>query len=123
MSKMIEFMRLEAKIAAEMEALERMKEDAGLQEEIKFVEELREVIAKHGKTDSDAVRLLNPGAVASRASAEPGRTRKRRKLKVYTNPHNGEVIETRGGNHNLLREWKAEHGDDVVESWITEERE
>ncbi|BBI61583.1 hypothetical protein HSBAA_28890 [Vreelandella sulfidaeris] len=30
----------------------------------------------------------------------------------------GEVIETRGGNHKGLRSWKDEHGDEAVESWL-----
>ncbi|EGH26812.1 hypothetical protein PSYMO_37207, partial [Pseudomonas amygdali pv. mori str. 301020] len=33
---------------------------------------------------------------------------------VYKHPKTGEVIETKGGNHKVLKEWKAEHGADVV---------
>lgn len=40
-------------------------------------------------------------------------------MKTYKNPHSGEVIETKGGNHKTLKEWKAEHGSDLVESWAT----
>lgn len=47
-----------------------------------------------------------------------GKSRKKRKLKVYTNPHTGDVIETRGGNHAVIKEWKAEYGADEVESWL-----
>jgi hypothetical protein len=32
---------------------------------------------------------------------------------------NGEVIETKGGNHKTLKEWKAKWGGDVVEGWAT----
>jgi hypothetical protein len=39
-------------------------------------------------------------------------------LKVYKNPHTGEVVETKGGNHKTLKEWKAEHGSATVESWL-----
>jgi hypothetical protein len=38
---------------------------------------------------------------------------------VYKNPHTGEVVETKGGNHKGLKEWKAEHGSATVESWLT----
>ena len=31
----------------------------------------------------------------------------------------GEVVETKGGNHKTLKEWKAEHGSAIVESWLT----
>jgi hypothetical protein len=44
--------------------------------------------------------------------------RRARQVKVYKNPHNGEVIETKGGNHKLLKEWKAEYGSGKVESWL-----
>lgn len=33
--------------------------------------------------------------------------------------HTGEVIETKGGNHKGLKEWKSEHGAETVESWLT----
>jgi hypothetical protein len=39
-------------------------------------------------------------------------------VKVYKNPHTGEVVETKGGNHKTLKEWKAEYGSDTVESWL-----
>lgn len=45
-------------------------------------------------------------------------TRKERTVKVYKNPHNGEVVETKGGNHKTLKEWKLKWGGDVVEGWV-----
>lgn len=45
------------------------------------------------------------------------RPAKPRDVKVYKNPHNGEVLQTNGGNHAVLKNWKAEHGAEVVESW------
>jgi hypothetical protein len=42
-----------------------------------------------------------------------------RKTKIYKNPHNGETIQTKGGNHRLLKEWKAEWGAAEVESWAS----
>lgn len=44
-------------------------------------------------------------------------TRAPRKVKCYTNPHNGEKIETKGGNHKGLKVWKDEYGAATVESW------
>ncbi|MEN1494583.1 histone-like nucleoid-structuring protein, MvaT/MvaU family, partial [Pseudomonas aeruginosa] len=51
-----------------------------------------------------------------RGAQEKG-TRKPRELKVYKNPHNGELVQTKGGNHAVLKAWKAEHGAETVESW------
>lgn len=40
-------------------------------------------------------------------------------MKIYKNPHSGEIVETKGGNHKLLKAWKNEHGSHVVESWLS----
>jgi hypothetical protein len=37
---------------------------------------------------------------------------------VYKKPHSGEAVEKKGGNHKTLKEWKAQHGSDVVKSWL-----
>lgn len=39
-------------------------------------------------------------------------TRRARSLKLYKNPHSGEIVETKGGNHKLLKEWKGQYGSD-----------
>jgi hypothetical protein len=40
-----------------------------------------------------------------------------RRTKVYKNPHTNETIQTKGGNHKQLKEWKAKWGAAEVESW------
>ena len=45
-------------------------------------------------------------------------TLKGRNLMRYRNPFTGEVVETKGGNHKILKDWKAEYGSDTVESWL-----
>lgn len=29
------------------------------------------------------------------------------------------VVETKGGNHKTLKEWKTKHGSDMVEGWLS----
>jgi hypothetical protein len=60
---------------------------------------------------------LFAGSNPARASSP--RVGDRVTFKVYKNPHTGEVVETKGGNHNQLKEWKAEHDSDTVESWLS----
>jgi hypothetical protein len=38
-------------------------------------------------------------------------------MKTYKNPHTGEVVQTRGGNHKTLNEWRKKHGKEAVQSW------
>ncbi|OTH38125.1 transcriptional regulator, partial [Pseudomonas aeruginosa] len=41
-------------------------------------------------------------------------------VKVYRNPETGEVVETKGGNHRVLKSWKEQHGAKTVNSWLQE---
>ncbi len=45
---------------------------------------------------------------------------RRRKLRVYTNPHTGQVVKTRGANHRTLNEWRTQYGRDEVDQWWVE---
>ncbi|MFJ4542491.1 histone-like nucleoid-structuring protein, MvaT/MvaU family [Pseudomonas sp. NPDC088885] len=101
-------------------ALETLKGDAGLKQEIEFETKLRALLAKYGFSLRDIVNLLDPKAGRHAPAAESkSSTRKPRQVKVYKNPETGEVVETKGGNHRTLKEWKAEHGSATVESWLT----
>ena len=123
MSRLAEFRKLEQDLAAQLAALESMKNDSGLQAEMAFETKLRGLLAEYGYSLRDVVSLLDPTAAKRGKSAplavpEKG-TRKARSMKVYKNPHSGEIVETKGGNHKLLKAWKNEHGSAVVESWLS----
>lgn len=119
MSKLAEFRQLEKHLAEQLQALEALKGDAGLKQEIEFETKLRALLAKYNYSLKDVINLLDPQASrrAPAVEAKSG-TRKPRQVKIYKNPHTGEVVETKGGNHKTLKEWKAEHGSATVESWL-----
>ncbi|CRM18927.1 histone-like nucleoid-structuring protein, MvaT/MvaU family [Pseudomonas sp. 35 E 8] len=120
MSRLAEFRQLEQELAAQLAELEALKGSSELQKEIEFETELRSLLGEYGFSLRDIVNLLDPQA--GRRSVTPVAekpARRERKVKHYQNPHNGEIIETKGGNHKLLKEWKAQYGSDVVESWIS----
>ena len=119
MSKLAEFRQLEKHLAEQMAQLEALKGDAGLAEEIKFEEKLRSLLGLYGKSLRDVISILDPAASSGKGPgpAPVKATRRERVVKVYKNPHTGETIETKGGNHKLLKEWKGEFGVDTVESW------
>lgn len=121
MSRLAEFRQLEQQLAAQLAELEALKGSTELQKEIEFETELRDLLAKYGYSLRDVVNILDPQAhrVAPATATAQKASRRERKVKQYKNPHNGEVIETRGGNHRLLKEWKAKWGAGEVESWVT----
>lgn len=119
MSKLAEFRQLEQHLAEQLAALEALKGDAGLQEEIEFETKLRDLLAEYGKSLRDVVSIIDPKASSKAVPAPQKNTRRARVVKVYKNPHNGEAVETKGGNHKTLKQWKSEYGSDVVESWVS----
>nr|WP_192963449.1 histone-like nucleoid-structuring protein MvaT [Pseudomonas fluorescens]CEK42285.1 transcriptional regulator MvaT, P16 subunit [Pseudomonas fluorescens SBW25] len=122
MSLINEYRQTEEAIKELQTRLESMKNDGGLQREMEFEEKLRSLMGEHQKSLRDIIALLDPHG--SSTKTKPGKStasnsRQPRKVKQYKNPHTGEVIETKGGNHKTLKEWKAQHGGDTVESWAT----
>ncbi|KPG80927.1 histone-like nucleoid-structuring protein, MvaT/MvaU family [Pseudomonas sp. RIT-PI-o] len=120
MSKLAEYRQLEKHLAEQLQALEALKGDDGLKKEIEFETKLRKLLEHYGFSLKHIINILEPQTTARRPGATlAASTRKPRELKVYKNPNTGEVIETKGGNHKVLKEWKGKHGADVVEGWLT----
>ncbi|HEY0286754.1 MAG TPA: histone-like nucleoid-structuring protein, MvaT/MvaU family [Pseudomonas sp.] len=120
MSRLAEFRKLEQQLAQHLAELESLKNDSGLQKEIEFETKLRALLGEYGFSLKDVINILDPQAgrrSSAQAIAPVKAQRKARDMKVYKNPHTGELVETKGGNHKLLKQWKAEHGSDTVESW------
>jgi hypothetical protein len=123
MSRLAEFRALEQQLAAQLAELETLKNDDGLKREIEFEQKLRNLLGEYGYSLRNIIAILDPQASTRRAPAAAESkvgTRKPRDVKIYKNPNSGELIETKGGNHRQLKEWKNEFGADVVESWRTQ---
>jgi hypothetical protein len=120
MSRLAEFRALEHQLAVQLAELESMKSDSGLKKEMELEDKLRALLAEYGFSLKNVINLLDPQSGRRNQAVESkAGSRKPRQLKVYKNPHSGEVVETKGGNHKTLKEWKAEHGSDTVESWLS----
>jgi hypothetical protein len=120
MSRLAEYRKLEQQLAEQLAELESMKSDSGLQREMDFESKLRALLGEYGFSLQNVIKLLDPQASRRAPSAAPKAARKAREVKIYKNPNSGELIETKGGNHRQLKEWKTEFGADVVESWRTQ---
>lgn len=72
--------------------------DAGLKKEVEFETKLRVLLANYRYSLKDVINLLDPQPGHRAPAVEPkAGSRKPRQLKVYKNPHTGEVVETKGG--------------------------
>lgn len=121
MSKLNQFREVERKIAEQLQILEDLKNDKGLQKDIEFENMLKELLTEYGMSNQSAIAILDPNYYASQGSGnqekQVTRAKKPRAVKVFVHPETGEKIETRGGNHRLLRSWKDQYGDETVMGW------
>ncbi|GAD64916.1 hypothetical protein PA6_053_00220, partial [Aquipseudomonas alcaligenes NBRC 14159] len=104
-------------IAEQQKRLEALKGDEKLKREIEFETKLRALLADYNYSLRNVIALLDPNA-AKTATAPVRGARRERALKRYKNPNNGEVVETKGGNHKVLKAWKEQYGAETVESWL-----
>ncbi|MCB8889980.1 histone-like nucleoid-structuring protein, MvaT/MvaU family [Vreelandella malpeensis] len=123
MSLLNEYIQKEQQLKQLQEDLQRLEGDQRLKSELEFKSKLEALMNEFGKRPADVVALLEPSSEQRSAApkAAASSSRRKRRLKVYKNPHNGEVIETRGGNHKGLRSWKDEYGEETVESWLQQD--
>lgn len=124
MSLINEYRATEEAIKELQARLANLQQDDKLQTELEFEGKLRTLMGEYSKSLRDIISMLDPDAKLGKAKSASaggasGKTRATRKVKQYKNPHNGEVIETKGGNHKTLKEWKEKWGGAEVESWVT----
>ena len=117
MSRLAEFRAAEKALQEQLAQLEALKNNAGLKKEIEFEEKLQSLMKTYGKSLRDIIAILDPNPSSTKGLSAP-KQRKARVLKVYQNPHTGELIETKGGNHRGLKAWKEEYGAATVDSWL-----
>lgn len=133
MDKLAEVFRINRRIESEYEAAESLIRDKEVIKGLRFLTELDELATKYQFAPRDILLLLFPELASEqietlsnatpapvRVSSSASHLNRRAAQSVvrrYTNPHTGEVLETRGANHKKLKQWKAEFGVEVVEAW------
>lgn len=116
MSLIQEFRATEEAIKELQQRLAGMQNNDGLKKELEFETKLKGLMAEYGKNLRNVIAILDP---ATTTKAPLGKQKRaERELKTYKNPETGEVVETKGGNNKVLKEWKAKHGAETVNSWL-----
>lgn len=121
MSKLDQYYSAKKQLEDLLVQLKRFESDPELKKALEFQEQLRKLMAEYDKDENDVVRVLgiNPSSVkgGDKASSKKSGGGKRA-LKTYRNPHTGEVVQTRGGNHKVLNAWRQQYGKESVDSWL-----
>lgn len=106
--------QLMEKLSQELKSLEQ---DSALQKDLEFEGKIRDLIKKYGKEPRDVLKILSVIDPTIGESGEVNLKRKPRAMKVYKNPHTGEVVKTKGGNHKTLKAWREKYGAEEVDKW------
>lgn len=124
MSSLTDYLTLKGQLA-------KLEGDSATEKEISFLSEFVALKDRYDFTCDEVIRLMRPGLSFDHISSTyclyefiqanikfPDKPRSTIKiLRRYRNPYTGEVVETRGSNHNRLKEWKKKYGLDAVTSW------
>lgn len=114
-----EYRATEEAIKELQERLNSLAQSQAFQKELEFSEKLRALMDAYGKSPSEVITFLDPRSTQSSKVTKSSAMRRTRKTNQYKNPHTGQVIETKGSNHKILKEWKATWGGPVVDAWRT----
>ena len=115
-----------AAIEKQMAQLERelksIENSAAFKKENAIKRALTNLMKKHGCSRNDLIALLQGDGTegVKRGKKTAPTARKPRKLKIFQNPKTGETVETRGGNHRILKAWKAQYNLENIDDWLVE---
>ena len=113
--------QLEKQLAQLEKELKSIENSAAFRKENAVKRALANLMKKHGCSKADLIALLQDDSSApAKRGKKPAASgmRKPRKLKIFRNPNTGETVETRGGNHKVLKAWKAEHNLANIDEWL-----
>ncbi len=111
---------IEKQLAQLEKELKSIENSAAFKKENAVKRALTNLMKKHGCSKNDLITLLqgDESEPVKRGKKPAATTRKPRKLKVFKNPETGETVETRGGNHKVLKAWKAEYKLANIDEWL-----
>ena len=116
---------IEKQLAQLEKELKSIEYSAAFKKENAVKRALTSLMKKHGCSKNDLIALLqgDESEPVQRGKKPASTTRKPRKLKVFKNPETGETVETRGGNHRVLKAWKTQYNLESIDKWLVETKD
>ena len=116
---------IEKQLAQLEKELKNIESSAAFKKESAIKRALATLMKKHGCSKNDLISLLqaDESEPIKRSKKLAVKARKPRKLKVFKNPETGQIVETRGGNHKVLKAWKAQYELESIDDWLVETRD
>lgn len=122
MFKIAQFEAAQIELAKRVTALEEMRNDPELKREMEFDSELISLLNKFSMT-KDKLYAFMHAQYSAKAAAEKkssgGKTKKSHHgtMKLWTNPHTGEKLESGRRDHLTIKGWIEQYGLKEVLTW------
>jgi hypothetical protein len=118
MKKLLEYNAIKRSIEDDMERMALLEDDPEFKRDQEFESKLLELMREYNRNLNGIISVLDPDFYRTSPLQRPEKpVRAPRQVTVYTNPHDGTKVETKGGNHAVLKAWGKQYGKDVVKSW------
>ena len=116
---------IEEKMAQLEKELKSIETSAAFKKENAVKRALSNLMKKHACSKNELITLLqsDEASPVKRGKKSLPTKRKPRKLKVFQNPATGESVETRGGNHKVLKAWKVQYNLENINDWLVETKD
>ena len=116
---------IEKQLAQLERELKSIQNSAAFKKENAVKRALASLMKKHNCSKNDLIALLqgDESAPVKRGKKPAATARRPRKLKVFKNPETGETVETRGGNHKVLKAWKSQYKLENINAWLIETKD
>lgn len=118
MANLENYILLKRKIEQYQEKLSELEANKELQQDLIFLAELEELLERYGKSKEQTAKILFPESNNASSQLVATKPRKKREAKTYVHPVTGETVTTAGGNHTILKKWRAENPDVDLSEWI-----
>lgn len=121
MFKIAEFQAAQLELSKRVTALEEMRNDPELKRELEFDGELVELLGKYSLSKDKLYAFLsvqyNARKAADKKAAGPKGKAHIGTMKLWTNPHTGESLESGRRDHKTIKGWIEQYGLKEVLTW------
>lgn len=118
MKKLLEYNAIKRSIEDDMERMALLEADPEFKRDQEFESKLLALMGEYNRDLNGIISVLDPDYNrTSPLQRTEKQVRAPRQVIVYTNPHDGTKVESKGGNNAVLKAWGNQYGKDVVKSW------
>jgi hypothetical protein len=121
MFKIAEFQAAQLELSKRVTALEEMRNDPELKRELEFDGALEELLGKYSLSKDKLYAFLHAQYSAKKAADKKTSSPKGKAhigtMKLWTNPHTGEQLESGRRDHKTIKGWIEQFGLETVLTW------